>query len=61
MGYHDLFVLSDTLLLADVFENFIKKCIEIYALDPTHFFACTRISVASVFKKVWRRIRVINQ
>ena len=38
MGYHDLFVLSDTLLLADVFENSIKKCIEIYALDPAHFF-----------------------
>ena len=35
--YHDLYVQSDTLLLADVFENFINKCIEIYALDPAHF------------------------
>ena len=34
---HDLYVLSDTLLLADVFENFRDKCIEIYGLDPAHF------------------------
>ena len=36
--YHDLYVQSDTLLLADVFENFRNKCIEIYELDPAHFF-----------------------
>ena len=34
--YHDLYVQSDTLLLADVFENFRNKCIEIYKLDPAH-------------------------
>ena len=31
--YHDLYVQNDTLLLADVFENFRNKCIEIYELD----------------------------
>ena len=31
---HDLYIQSDTLLLADVFENFRNKCIEIYELDP---------------------------
>ena len=36
-GYHDLYVQSDTLLLADVFENFRNKCIEIYELDRAHF------------------------
>ena len=35
--YHDLYVESDTLLLADVFENFRNKFIEIYELDPTQF------------------------
>ena len=25
-------------LLADVFENFRNKCIEIYKLDPAHFY-----------------------
>ena len=28
--YHDLYVQSDTALLADVFESFRDKCIEIY-------------------------------
>ena len=31
--YHDLYFKSDTLLLADVFENFFKKCIDIYELQ----------------------------
>ena len=37
--YHDLYVKSDTLLLADVFENFRNKCIEIHELDPAHFLS----------------------
>ena len=37
--YHDLYVQSDALLLADVFENFRNKCIEIYKLDPADFLS----------------------
>ena len=33
--YHDLYVQSNTLLLAHVFEIFRNKCIEIYAFDPS--------------------------
>ena len=47
--YHDLYCQTDTLLLADVFENFRNKCIDIYGLDPV-YFVCTRISMASLFK-----------
>ena len=32
--YHDLYVQSNTLLLADVFENFRNMCLKIYELDP---------------------------
>ena len=39
--YHDLYAQSDTLLLADAFENFRNKCIEIYELDPAHFLSAT--------------------
>ena len=35
--YYDLYTQSDTLLLADVFENFRNMCLEIYELDPTYF------------------------
>ena len=36
-GYHDLYIQSDTLMLADVFENFRNMCLEIYELDPGKF------------------------
>ena len=35
--YHDLYVQCDTLLLADIFENFRDKCIQINELDSAHF------------------------
>ena len=35
--YHDLCVQSDTLLLADVFENFGNVCLQIYELHPANF------------------------
>ena len=35
----DLYVQSDTFLLADVFENFREKCLEIYELDPARFLS----------------------
>ena len=35
--YHNLYAQSDTLLLADVFENFRNMCLEIYELDPVYF------------------------
>ena len=35
--YHDLYVQSDTLLLADVSENFRNMRLEIYELDPAKF------------------------
>ena len=34
--YHDLYAQSDTLLLADMFENFSDRCIEIHELDPIY-------------------------
>ena len=37
--YHDLYVQSDTLLLADVFQNFRNMCIKLYELDPAHFLS----------------------
>ena len=37
--YRDLYVQSDTLLLADILENFRNKCLEAYKLDPAHFLS----------------------
>ena len=49
--YHDLYVPSDTLLLADVFENFRNKCIEIYELDPAYFLSAPGLAWQSCLKK----------
>ena len=37
--YHDSYIQSDTLLLADVFEIFRNMCINIYELDPAKFLS----------------------
>ena len=39
VNYPDLYVQSDTLFLADVFQNIRNKCIEIYELDPAYFLS----------------------
>ena len=41
--YHDLYVRSDTLMLAEVFENFSNMCLKIYKLDPVKFLSATRL------------------
>ena len=35
--YHDIYLLTDVLLLADVFEAFRDFCLEQYGLDPVHY------------------------
>ena len=49
--YHNLHVQNDTLLLADVFENFRNKCFEIHELDPAHFLSAPGLAWQASFKK----------
>ena len=49
--YHELYVQSDTALLADVFESFRDKCIEIYELDPAHFLSAPGLAWQACLKK----------
>ena len=48
--YHDLYLQSDVLLLADVFENFRKTCLEYYKLDPCHYFTSPGLSWDAMLK-----------
>ena len=58
--YRDLYVKRDTVLLADVFENFKIMCMKIYEADPFHFFNSAGVSMASLFKENTNRIRINN-
>ena len=49
--YHHLYIQSDVLLLADVFENFRNKCIEIYDLDTACFLSAPGLAWQTCFKK----------
>ena len=59
--YHDLYVLSDALLLPDVSENFRAKCIEIYAIDPSHFLSAPGLASQASLNKDRSKIRIINR
>lgn len=48
--YHDLYLLSDILLLADVFENFRKTCPGYYKLDPAHYFTSPGLSWVAMLR-----------
>ena len=50
--YHDLYLKSDTLLLADVFENVRKMCLKIYNLDPAKFRSAPRLAPRIVEKGI---------
>ena len=49
--YHDLYVKSDTLLLADVFNNFKDVCLKEYELDPAHFLSLPGLAWQACLKK----------
>ena len=48
--YHDLYLKSDIILLADVFDNFRKTCLEYYKLDPCHYFTSPGLSWDAMLK-----------
>ena len=49
--YHDLYVQSNTLLLADAFTSFRKVCFDIYGLEPAHFLSAPELAWKACFKK----------
>ena len=50
-NYYDLYVQSDTLVLADVFNNFRDMCIKEYELDPAHFLSLPGLKWQACLKK----------
>ena len=58
--YHDLYVQSDTLLLADVFENFRNMCIKVYELDPANFLSAAGLAWQACLKRAEVKLELLT-
>ena len=58
--YHNLFVRTDTLLLADVSENFRNMCLEIYGLDPVYFVSAPGLAWQACLKKTEVKLELLT-
>ena len=58
--YHDVYLASDVLLLADVFENFRKMAMETYKLDPAHYCTAPGLSWDAMLKLTKVRLQLID-
>ena len=58
--YHDLYLKSDILLLADVFENFRKTCLQYYKLDPCHYFTSPGLSWDAMLKMTKMQLELMT-
>lgn len=48
--YSDLYMKTDIMLLADIFENFRSTCIDNFKLDPGHYFTAPGLSWDAMLK-----------
>ena len=58
--YHDHYLKKDVLLLADVFEKFIKTCLKYYKLDPCHYFSSPGLSWDAMLKMTGVKLEKIS-
>ena len=57
--YHDLYLRTDVILLANIFESFRKVCLDNYGLDPAHFYTAPRLAWKACLKKTGVRLDLL--
>ena len=57
--YHDLYLKTDTILLANVFESFRSICMKNYGLDPAHFYTASGLAWKACLKKTGIRLELL--
>ena len=58
--YHDLYLKSDVLLLADVFENFRDVCLTNYELDPAWYYTAPGLAWDAALKKTEVELELLS-
>ena len=58
--YHDLYVQSHTLLLADVFENYRNTCLKVYELDPANFLSLPELVWQACLEKTIIKLELLT-
>ena len=58
--YHDLYLRSDVLLLADVFESFRDLCLKNYKLDPAYYFTAPGLFYDACLEKTSINLELIR-
>ena len=58
--YHDLYLKSDVLLLADVFDNFRKTCLKHYKLDPCHYYTAPGLAWDACLKEANQNLELLK-
>ena len=59
-NYHDLYLKSDVLLLADVFENFRATCLHHYNLDPAHYYTSPGLAWDACLKETGQELLLLH-
>ena len=58
--YHDIYLESDVLLLADVFENLRETCFQYHKLDPAHYHSAPGLSWNACLKMTGIELELIS-
>ncbi|XP_065664661.1 uncharacterized protein LOC136086296 [Hydra vulgaris] len=58
--YHDLYNVSDVLLLADVFENFRDVCMKNYKLDPAWYYTSPGLAWEAALRKTKVKLQLLS-
>ena len=58
--YHDLYLKTDVLLLADVFESFRRFSLNNYGLDPAHYYTSPGLSFDACMKMTGAKIELLT-